>query len=51
MKLNRFDKNILINLIQREIEYYETKEDKYDDDKKYVDSLYKMLELLMKGDA
>lgn len=49
MKLNNFDKNILINLIQRELEYYENKEDIYDEDIKYIKSLYKMINQLLEG--
>lgn len=49
MKLNSFDKDILINLIQRELEYYEKKEDIYDEDIKFIKSLYKMLNQLLEG--
>ena len=48
--LNELDKDILINLIQRELEFYEQKEETYAEDEEYIKSLQKMLNQLLKRD-
>lgn len=49
MKFTNEQKNILKRLLENELEYYETKEDIYDDDIEYIKELMKILKKLEKG--
>lgn len=46
MNFTNVQKDILIRMIVNELEYYETKEDIYEDDIEYIEELKKVLKKL-----
>lgn len=50
MKLTNEEKNILKILIINELDFYDTKEDIYQEDKEYIKKLETIIDKIMKGD-
>ena len=50
MKFTNEQKDILIRMIENELEYYERKEDIYEEDEEYIGELKKILKKLKGGE-